>query len=165
MTMHSIDSAAPSSKKLEWLLEAVAIGILVFWVYYLMTEWSSLPDEVPTKFSFRGKPQALGSRSVLWVLTGVGILVYGALTLASRLKRFNYFSVEVTPETSPALYATMRRLVKATKLVVIAMFGYTQWKMVQTARGNAEGLSPWFMPLVIAALLLIILYPAFRFRR
>ena len=164
MTTERIESAAPSSI-LEWLLEAVALGILVFWVYYLAAQWSSLPDEVPTTFSFGGKPEAFGSRSTLWVLTGVGILAYGGLTLASRLKRFNYFAVEVTPESSPALYATMRRLVNVTKLVIVAVFGYTQWKMVQTARGNAEGLSPWFIPLVITAFLLIILYPAFRFRR
>ena len=164
MTTHSIESATPSSR-LGWLLEALAIGILVFWVYYLITQWSSLPDEVPTNFSFRGKPEAFGSRSDLWVLPSVGILVYGGLTLASRLKRFNYFSIEVTPESSPTLYASMRRLINVTKVVIIAASGYIEWKMVQTARGNAEGLSPWFVPLFTAALLLIVLYPAFRFRR
>ena len=164
MTTHSIESATPSSK-LEWLLEALAIGILAFWVYYLMTQWSSLPDEVPTNFSFRGQPEAFGSRSSLWVLPSVGILVYVGLTLSSRLKRFNYFSIEVTPESSPALYASMRRLINLTKVLIIASFGYIEWKMVQTARGNAEGLAPWFIPLLPAALLLIALYPAFRFRR
>ena len=157
-------SAGPMSK-IEWLVEAVALGILLFWVYYLAANWSSLPDEVPRIFGLSGRPGAIGSKSVLWVLPGVGALVYIALTVGSRLTRFHNFPIEVTPENASELYTFSRRFLNLSKLVAIAMFGYIEWKMVQTARGNAEGLAPWFLPIMIVLMLSISLYPVFRFRR
>ena len=147
------------------MVEAAALGILLFWVYYLSANWSSLPEEVPKTFGFSGKPGALGTRSVLWVLPGVGILAYIVLTVGSRLTRLHSFPVEVTPENASELYAFSRRLINLSKLVLIAAFGYIEWKMLQTARGNAEGLAPWFLPVLIAVMLSISLYPVFRLRR
>ncbi len=157
-------SAGPMSK-IEWLVEAVAIGILLFWIYYLAANWSSLPDEVPKTFGLSGRPGAVGSKSVLWVLPGVGALVYIALTVGSRLTRLHNFPIEVTPENASELYTFSRRSLNLSKLVAIAMFGYIEWKMVQTARGNVEGLAPWFLPIMIVLMLSIALYPVFRFRR
>ena len=157
-------SAGPMSK-IEWLVEAVAIGILLFWIYYLAANWSSLPDEVPKTFGLSGRPGAVGSKSVLWVLPGVGALVYIALTVGSRLTRLHNFPIEVTPENASELYTFSRRSLNLSKLVAIAMFGYIEWKMVQTARGNVEGLAPWFLPIMIVLMLSISLYPVFRFRR
>ena len=164
--MDAADSRRPGPmSRIEWVVEAVALGILLFWVYYLAANWSSLPDEVPRTFGFSGKPGALGSRSVLWVLTGVAILVYVALTVGSRLTRFHNFPIEVTPEKAAELYAFSRRLLNLSKLAAIAAIGYIEWKMLQTARGNAGGLAPWFMPILIAVMLSISLYPVFRLRR
>ena len=164
--MDSAESRSPRPmSRIEWVVEAAALGILLFWVYYLTANWSSLPDEVPKTFGFSGKPGALGSRSVLLVLPGVGILVYIALTVVSRLTRLHNFPIEVTPENASELYAFSRRLLNLSKLALIATFGYIEWKMLQTARGNAEGLAPWFMPILIAVMLSIALYPVFRFRR
>lgn len=157
-------SAGPMSRT-EWLVEAAALGILLFWLCYLAVNWSSLPDEVPTRFDFSGNPVALGSRSVLWVLTGLGFLVYVVLTAGSRLTRFHSFPVEVTRENASELYAFSRRFINLSKLVVIATLGYIEWKMVQTARGNADGLAPWFIPTLIAGMLALALYPVFRLRR
>ena len=164
--MDPADSRSPGPmSRMEWVVEAVALGILLFWVCYLAANWSSLPEEVPKTFGFSGKPGALGSRSVLWVLPGVGILVYIALTVASRLTRLHSFPIEVTPENASELYAFSRRLINLSKLAVIAAFGYIEWKMLQTARGNAEGLAPWFLPILIVVMLSFSLYPVFRLRR
>ena len=151
--------------RIEWLVEAVALGILLFWVYYLTANWSTLPDEVPKTFGLSGEPGSLGSRSVLWILPGVGFLVYVALTVGSRLTRFHNFPIEVTSENASELYRFSRRLINLSKLALIAAFGYIEWKMVQTARGNAEGLAPWFLPILVAVMLSISLYPVFRLRR
>ena len=156
--------ARPSSQ-VEWLVEAAALGILLFWVYYLATHWSTLPDEVPRTFGFNGKPGALGSKSVLWVITGIGVLVYFSMTLLSRLPRLHNFPVDVTPENAPDLYAFSRKLLNLAKLEVIAALGYIEWKMLQTARGNAERLAPWFIGSLVAVMFLTSLYPVYRLRR
>lgn len=164
--MNAVDSRTPAPmSRIEWVVEAVALGILLFWVYYLTANWSSLPDEVPWTFGLSGRPGALGSRSVFWVLTGGGILAYIAITVVSRLTRLHNFPVEVTPENASEFYAFSRRLLNLSKLALIATVGYIEWKMLQTARGNAEGLAPWFMPILIVVILGISLYPVFRFRR
>ena len=76
---------------LEWLAEAAALGVLLFWVFYLATYWSDLPDEVPKGFGFGGQPRGSASRSFLWLLPGVGIVSYCGLTLLSRLTHLHNF--------------------------------------------------------------------------
>ena len=149
----------------EWLVEAAAVGILLFWIVYLPSHWSDLPDEVPMRFGLDGQPGSLGPRTDLWFLPGMGIILYGALTLVSRLKQFHNLPVEVTPENAAELYTFSRRFINVVKLEVICLFGYIEWKILQTARGNADGLGSWFMALVVGAVLLTSLFPVFRLRR
>lgn len=156
--------AKPVSR-VEWLVEAAAVGILLFWIVYLPSHWSDLPDEVPKTFGFSGQPRSLGPTTVLWVLPGIGLVLYCALTFLSRQKRLHNLPVEVTPENAAELYDFSRKFINLVKLEVISAFGYIEWKMLQTARGDADGLASWFMPLLVAVILLTSLYPTFRLRR
>lgn len=45
------------------------------------------------------------------------------------------------------------------------MMGYIEWKMIQTARENADGLNPWVMGLLVAALMGTTLYGILAMRR
>ena len=150
---------------LEWLAEAAALGVLLFWVFYLATYWSDLPDEVPKGFGFGGQPRGSASRSFLWLLPGVGIVSYCGLTLLSRLTHLHNFPVEVTAENAAELYAFSRRILTLVKLQLVAAVGFIEWKMIQTARGTADGLGTWFMPLLVAAIFATSLYPLYRLRR
>lgn len=59
-------------------------------------------------------------------------MLYVVLTVASRFPHRGNFTVQVTEVNAPRLYAMARWLLNVTKLQVIAMTGYIEWKMIQT---------------------------------
>jgi hypothetical protein len=150
---------------MEWLLESATLGILLFWFFYLPIQWDSLPDRVPSGFGFSGRPRGAVSRSMLWLLPCVGFVLYGLQTRLSRFPHLHNFPVEVTLRNAETLYSLARRLLQLLKFELVASFGYIEWKMIQTARGNAAGLGPWFVPLLLAVVTTTSLYYSFRMRR
>ena len=112
----------------EWLLEAVTLGVVLFWFYYLTVYWDALPEQVPSGFDWRGAPRGSAPKSFLWVLPAVSLVVYVVMTVASRFPHRGNFPVQVTEMNAPRLYAMARWMLNVIKLQVTATMGYIQWK-------------------------------------
>ncbi len=149
----------------EWLLEAVTLGVVLFWFYYLTVYWEALPDRVPSGFDWKGAPRGSAPKSFLWVLPAVSLVVYVVMTVASRFPHRGNFPVQVTEMNAPRLYAMARWMLNVIKLQVTATMGYIQWKMVQTGLENAAGLNPWVMGLLLVAVMGTAVYGAWSMRR
>lgn len=149
----------------EWIVEALSLAILLFWVVYLAIDWDALPDKVPTGFGFNGLPRRFGSRAFLWLLPGLGLGIYALLTWLSRKPNLHNYHVQVTAKNAPRIYALSRAALNLTKLEMVALFGYIEWKMLQTARGAAEGLYPWSVPIAVVVMLATSIYPVLRMRQ
>ena len=149
----------------EWLLEAATLGVVLFWVNYLTVHWEALPERVPSGFDWSCAPRGWASKSFLWVLPAASLLVYLVLTVASRFPHWGNFPVQVTQANAPRLYAMARWLLNVTKLQMIAMTGYVEWKMIQTGRENEAGLNPWVLGVLVAALMGTALYGILAMRR
>jgi hypothetical protein len=102
---------------------------------------------------------------MLWLLPCLGFLLYGLQTWLSRFPHLYNFPVVVTPRNAGKLYDIARWLLQLLKFELVAAFGYIEWKMVQTARGNADGLGPWFLPLLLVVVSATSLWPLFQMRR
>jgi len=149
----------------EWLLEAAALGVVLFWFYYLTVHWDALPDRVPSGFDWKGAPRGSAPKSSLWILPAVSFAVYVVMTVASRFPHWGNFPVQVTGSNAPRLYAMARWLINVIKLQVIAPMGYIEWKMIQTARDNAAGLNQWVFVVLVAAVMGTAVYGTWSMRR
>ena len=149
----------------EWLLEAAALGIVLFWVYYLPMHWEVLPERVPSGFGGGGLPRGWASKSFLWLLPAVSLALYLIMTVASRYPHMRNFTVQVTEANARRLYAIARQLLILMKLESVGMMGYVEWKMIQTGRGEVTGLDPQVMWTLIAAMLGTALFGVIAMRR
>ena len=149
----------------EWLLEVAALGVVLFWFYYLTAHWDAFPERVPSGFDWKGAPRGSASKPFLWVLPALSLVVYVVMTVASRFPHRGNFPVQVTASNAPRLYAMARWLLNVTKLQVIAMTGYIEWKMIQTARENTAGLNQWVCVVLVVALMGTALYGILAMRR
>lgn len=90
--------------RLASLVGAVAITAYVLWQY------PSLPEVVPTHFDFRGEPDDFGGRSsVLWlagIMTGLAVLI---AWLSTKPHILNYPG-DVTEKNAQAVYREGERL-------------------------------------------------------
>lgn len=84
-------------------------GVGALCVYVALT-YSSLPNIVPTHFGFSGEADSWGSKSSVWTLLGINVvMVAGIAGFSTRPRWFNYVS-EITEENAQRLYREGERM-------------------------------------------------------
>jgi len=61
-------------------LELVALCLLILAFYIALSNYSNLPDTIPTHFDGRGIPDGWGSRSMIFLWPGIGAAMYVLFT-------------------------------------------------------------------------------------
>lgn len=126
----------PHTEKLIWLFSLAAP--LVMGLY-----WPSLPDHIPTHFSFNGQPDAFGSRANLLILPLVFILMQ---VLLSRV-----------PEWNPALRQGVLPLSHLDNIrLVLALVGFCMTFLTVRASLEPHTTEAWFLRLLLATLSLFL---------
>ncbi len=139
----------------------VALAVMMAFVY-----WPNLPERIATHFGFSGKPDGWGPKSTFWIMPGAIVAMYAALTIVSRFPHaFNYLT-PITQENAERQYRAAVSAMRWLKTELVCLLLYGQWAMIQTAIGQAQGMSVWFTPVLLivvfgtTALLLIRSYNA-----
>lgn len=149
-------------------LEAVSlVALLTLWglTAFALFGPRALPDRIPTHFNAAGVPDGWGTPSMLWVMPGIGLVLYGLMTLVARFPgSFNY-PARVTPTTRPALEALALRMIVALKAEVIIIFAWIQYQTLELLRGSQSSLMPVLLPLAIVLVFGTIGWHIFAMRR
>lgn len=133
------------------------VTVLAVWVY-ILTNYSSLPDVIPTHYGGSGKADGYGDKVSILGLPAVATVIYIAITILNRFPHvFNYPS-EITPENAVSQYTIMTRMMRWLKLVVVVIFGSIAYQTIATARSAEPELGSWFLPLTMVLLYGTIFY-------
>jgi len=116
---------------LDYFVEALgAVGLfalIALPIYF----YRYLPAEIPTHFNALGEVDAYGSRGMIWLLPGIGLLIYLGLTILNRYPHhFNYL-VKVTESNAARLYTTGTRIIRLTKVVIVLLFAFMSFKTIE----------------------------------
>ncbi|MCL4709172.1 DUF1648 domain-containing protein [bacterium] len=135
--------------RFEQILEFFSgLGVLAFGLMMLQF-WFSLPEKIPTHFGATGEPDGWGSKYMLLALFLLAVVLYIGLTILRRYPhKYNYLW-PITAQNAAAHYRLARQLVGFLKCTMVWMFAYIAWQTIQTALGNATGLSLAFLPFVL----------------
>src|SRR5262245_39334942 len=121
---------------LGWVLEVVTLVALVGGFVYLTIVWGQIPDRVPHHFNLAGRPDAWGTRTILWLLPGFGAALCVLLTVLARFPhRFN-FPWSITERNAPRQYQIALSLLAWLKLFIVGMFSSMTWLFVEVAMGR-----------------------------
>jgi hypothetical protein len=115
-----------------------------------------LPGTVPHHFDLRGRPDAFGTKAILWVLPVLATVAHVALT-ALGLWDFSreYDSLDVR--------ARVELLTATTAYGAWAIFAVTRG-VVAVGLGRRRDLGRWFLPAVLGAPAVLILAGSLRLR-
>lgn len=133
----------------EWLAPAVAIASLAWTV----AVYSSLPDEVPIHFNFRGEIDGWGPRPMVWVLP---VLLLGSerlLAWVGRHPEWGNYPVRVTVENRERLHRLYFGLMRVCRLCVVVVLATINAYTLAAARGQVTRLDPLLIYLSVAVLL------------
>jgi uncharacterized membrane protein len=144
---------------IDWILEFLAIlGFLTFFgtaIYY----FPKLPETIPTHFNGLGQPDGYSSKSSFWILPCISAFVYILLTLVNRFShKFNYL-VTITPQNAQSQYIMGTRMIRFIKMIIVWLFLYINFAIIQGADPQSKGLGLWFMPVFLVVMFIpIIIY-------
>ncbi len=138
---------------MDYAMEILAaLGLLTMLVLCVL-HYGQLPEQIPTHFGPDGRADAFGSKSTLWILPGLGTLMFVVMTFINRRPdRFNY-TVKITPENAERQYSMATRFIRAMKTLVMLLFAFLVWYTIGIAQNQTEGLGFWPLPFLLIATL------------
>lgn len=149
-------------QSLDYAMEILAaMGLLTMLVLSALY-YNQLPEQIPTHFGPDGRPDAYGSKPTLWLLPGLGALLYAFMTFINRRPdRFNY-TVKITAENAERQYSMATRFIRAIKVFVMLLFTFLVWRIIGIAQEEAENMGFWLFPTLMIVILGATLFYLFR---
>ncbi|PEE40849.1 DUF1648 domain-containing protein [Bacillus pseudomycoides] len=151
--------------KFETCIEVLSFVLLCGIFIYVFFMWSELPERIPSHFDGMGRPDGWSGKESILILPIVGLLLFFLLYMLGKASQLFNYSMNVSEEKAPKLYAEGRRLMIALNIEISFFFFIATWKEVQTAIGKADGLGSWFLISFIVILFVTLIVYIIRFRR
>lgn len=121
---------------LWWLVEIPALAAFLAVPVLILTNYNSLPARIAIHFGLSGKPDGYGDKGILWVMAIAATIVYLLTAAAPFYPHLMNVPEPRTPKKIGAAIGMIRILKLETSVFIAALV----WMMIETARGNAEGI-------------------------
>jgi uncharacterized membrane protein len=133
------------------------IMLLAIWALTI-SQYSTLPDTIPTHFNGAGQADGFGSKATFLSLPVIASLLFIGLTLLNRYPHSFNYPTAITQDNALRLYTLATRMLRYLKLVLVLVFGGIEFMTIQHATGKAAGLGAWFLPLTLVLVFLPLVY-------
>ncbi len=130
-------------------IEGIGLAALFILVFLPLYYFNELPDEIPRHFDHKGDPTAFSSKNIIWLFPTIGALTYLALALLTRIPHLYNYPKLITAENAKRQYKGATRLIRILNTVIVSIFAYIQYVIIQTALGDTSGLGAWFLPVFL----------------
>ncbi|HBC45615.1 MAG TPA: hypothetical protein DEO84_10295 [candidate division Zixibacteria bacterium] len=127
---------------LENTLALLSIVGVILCVYLPWRYWGVLPDRIPTHFDFAGKPNGWGSKGALLILPIIEFVLFMVLSIVQRFPEVYNYPVKITEANARRQYTLARSLLAWLSFEIVWFFTYIEWKSIQAALGQTQGLGP-----------------------
>ncbi len=133
------------------------IMLLAIWALTI-SQYSTLPDTIPTHFNGAGQADGFGSKATILSLPVIASLLFIGLTVLNRYPHSFNYPTAITQDNALRLYTLATRMLRYLKLVLVLVFGGIEFMTIQHATGKAAGLGAWFLPLTLVLVFLPLVY-------
>ena len=131
------------------------IGVLGLMVTFLalILNYNDLPEIMPGHFNASGQPDGFGSKAILWALPGMALALYLLLTIVLRYPHAFNYPMEITAENAERQYRNAVMMVRILKTILVIVFSYLTYAVIQNGLGKMDGLGILFLPLSLTLVL------------
>ena len=137
---------------MKWLREALGIVAVVLMVAMVAVHYHQLPEVIATHFDAHGAANGWSGKMVLLLLAAVGCVSYAMLTAAQRMPE-HMVSLPIKLARKPNAMPLAVEMVAWLKVEVAWVFAYICHSIIRVGLGKQEGLSVWFLPVMVGVLL------------
>jgi uncharacterized membrane protein len=135
--------------RLKTVRELIALAGVVFAGAVVADFYSRLPERIATHFNSAGMANGVGARSTLWLLVGIAVLLYAALSVINFVPRVVNLKRPLAPERERAVLAESLAMVGWIKAEMCWIFAYLCLAMVRNGIGLQVGIGAWFLPVTL----------------
>jgi uncharacterized membrane protein len=146
-------------------LELVSIFLVIITFYIALSDYSALPDTIPTHFNAQGIPNDWSSKRTIFIFPILNAVFFLSLTffnfwfaIVDDPKRFINLPRKrkeaMTKEQAETLRIFLNRCLFILKIIMLGLFTYLTWQTIEIALGRASSLGSFFW-LLIGALLVL----------
>ncbi|CAM3990386.1 DUF1648 domain-containing protein [Mesobacillus zeae] len=130
------------------VLNAMALLAFAGSILYLLFQWSSLPDQVPTHYNAAGEPDDWGGKSFILIPPMIGLLIWvGSSFLEKRPQYHNY--IGINEENRERLYKNSSHMLNILKNEILLFFSFGILNDIRVANGKGSLLGSWELPLFL----------------
>jgi uncharacterized membrane protein len=142
-------SESTQDKRINEIAIAGLVALFVVAIY----GWFVSPDTIPVHFGFDGRPNAFGSKRILWMLPGLALFLYGFLTYLNREPhKFNYL-VPINENNARRQYMIAMSMLNWLKVELMWMFAFMECQMYSLATSENFVFGSWFLPIFVLIIL------------
>lgn len=136
-------------KTINRIANIICIIVIAAMVVLLILNWNSLPDKVPTHFTFDGTPDAFGSRAALLKEPIIAVALFVLISVAQHFPKIWNFPVQLTAENMEREYLVASFMLNAVKVLITFLF------LMSLLSALISGFPTWLMMVGIVITLVI----------
>lgn len=124
------------------------LSIVAIWVLTI-ANYTSLPETIPIHYNAAGQADGFGGKATIFTLPLIGTFLFVGLTVLNQFPHVFNYPINITEENAIIEYTKATRLIRYLKLIIVVIFGLIDFKTIQNATGEANGLGIWFLLLIL----------------
>ncbi|MDR6553688.1 DUF1648 domain-containing protein [Paenibacillus qinlingensis] len=138
--------------KAETILDVISLLVIISMIAYVAYEWRDMPERIPMHFNGKGEIDGWGNKMSLMAVPLIGVIIYVGLTLLSKVPHVYNYPTTITAQNARGQYQNARLLIHSMKTIILILFMFIEWSIIQSAKeGNAE-LSLWGLGFILLIL-------------
>jgi uncharacterized membrane protein len=131
--------------KFDFILEGLAISILILIWMYVANEYGNLPETIPTHFNGSGEVDDYGPKATLFILpavvTFISILFFVLQMVPQHL---NHPVRKITAGNAEFTYRNTLTMMRVLKIGISLFFLLTTHEIISIVKGKNHLMGPWF---------------------
>lgn len=148
----------------ETLLNAITLLIFFAMLLFLLIQFDTLPDQVPSHYNGMGEVDGWGGKEQLFLLPIIAVVLWLGMTVLERYPHiFNYLNL--TNDNAELQYKNGRAMMNVLKNEIMFFFSIITVQNIRVAFGTAEGLGVFFLPVLLIVVFGSVLFFIFRMLR
>lgn len=142
----------------ETVLDMISLLVIVGMIALVAYEWHDMAERIPIHFNGKGEIDGWGNKISLILLPIIAAIVYSGLTLLSKVPHVYNYPSQITTENARGQYQNARLFINCLKTVIILIFGYLEWAVIQSAKKGIADLNLWILGFLLLMLIGTIIF-------
>ncbi|MGO4499938.1 DUF1648 domain-containing protein [Paenibacillus sp. 2RAB27] len=138
--------------KVEIILDVISLIVIVSMIIYVAYVWHDMPERIPMHFNGKGEINGWGNKMSLVAFPLIGVIIYVGLTLLSKVPHVYNYPTPITSQNARVQYQNARLLINSLKTVIVILFGFIEWSVIESAKEGTAELNLWVLGFILLML-------------